>query len=109
MQPSDVPSREIGVPDRNLAQQCGRLIDMIGDGKYREAARVLEAAFDWNAVPPGWAYWRVVHHKLLAANGPDRVTVIARGGGIPSETVPMDEFLDRLKEAAKHVRGGRRD
>ena len=109
MPPGTFRPREIGVADRKLAEQCGRLMDLMGDGKYREAANVLETAFDWNAVPPGWAYWSMVHRKLLAANGPDRVTVITPNGPLPSKSVPMAEFLVRLKEAAKHVRGGTRD
>ncbi len=95
--------------DGKLAEQCRRLVELIGDGKYREAGHMLELAFDWNAVPPGWAYWSMVHRKLLAAQGPDRVTVITPGGPLPSESVPMAEFLLRVKEAAKHVRGGSRD
>jgi hypothetical protein len=97
------------VPDRKLADDCCRLVELIGNQKYREAAHVLEVAFDWNATPPGWGYWRTVHRKLMNANGPDRVTVITPGGLMPSESVPMDEFLLRLKEAGKHVRGGTRD
>jgi hypothetical protein len=97
------------VVDGKLAEQCRRLVVLIGDGKYRDAAHVLETAFDWNAIAPGWAYWSMVHRKLMAANGPDRVTVITPGGLMPSESVPMDEFLRNIKEAAKHVRGGTRD
>lgn len=97
------------VPDGKLAEQCRRLVMLIGDGRYRDAAHVLETAFDWNAVAPGWAYWSMVHHKLKCAKGPDRVTVITPNGPLPSETVPMAEFLLRLKEATKHVRGGSRD
>jgi hypothetical protein len=95
--------------DQKLAERCGRLMDSIADGKYRDAAHLLESAFDWNVVPPGWAYWSMVHRKLLTLNGPDRVTVITPNGPLPSESVPMDEFLIRVKEATKHVRGGSRD
>jgi hypothetical protein len=97
------------VLDHKLAERCGRLMTTIADGKYRDAARLLESAFDWNTVPPGWAYWSRVHRKLMTLNGPDRVTVITPHGPLPSESVPMDEFLMRVKEAAKHVRGGNRD
>ncbi len=51
----------------------------------------------------------MVHNKLLAAQGPDRVTVMTPGGPMPSKSVPMAEFLLHLKEAAKHVRAGSRD
>ena len=95
--------------DQKLAERCGRLMDTIADGNYRDAARLLEEAFDWNAMPPGWGYWSTVHRKLMTINGADRVTVITPNGPKPSESVPMDEFLIRVKEAAKHVRGGSRD
>ena len=95
--------------DQKLAERCGRLMTSIADGKYRDAARQLESAFDWNAMPPGWAYWSRVHRKLMTLNGPDRVTVITANGPLPSTSVPMDEFLLRVKEATKHVRGGSRD
>ena len=95
--------------DQKLAERCGRLMDTIADGNYRDAAHMLEEAFDWNIVPPGWAYWSTVHRKLMTLNGPDRVTVITPNGPLPSESVPMDEFLLRVKEATKHVRGGSRD
>lgn len=95
--------------DHKLAERCGRLMASIADGNYRDAARLLESAFDWNAIPPGWAYWSMVHRKLKTINGPDRVTVITPNGQLPSESVPMDEFLQRIEEAAKHIRGGSRD
>jgi hypothetical protein len=67
-------------------------------GEFRLAACVLEQAFDWDAVPPGRAYWATVHHKLLALPGPDRVTVMKSGSPVFAETVPMGDFLERLKK-----------